>query len=71
VMVSAVPTYCYLQPDHAEALIKAGPTALWLWLGIGSIQAVYLSLSITILLGVIATVIPLQLGIRAFRRLEF
>ena len=68
VLLTALPCHFYLAASHthpAHLLTKGAPFYRWLefWLIAGMIGSV--------LLGVLATVVPLRIGFRAFRRLEF
>ncbi len=68
VMLTAVPIHFYLAAygNHAVRIL-AGTLALetWLlwWIGLGTVAS--------IVLGITATIVPLKIGIRAFRKLEF
>ncbi|MHC4177664.1 MAG: putative ABC transporter permease subunit, partial [Planctomycetota bacterium] len=68
VLMTALPCHFYLAALHAHparVLAKDSPLCEWLefWLIAGTLGSV--------LLGVLATVVPLRIGFRAFRRLEF
>ena len=68
VLMTAVPCHFYLATSHTYAAVAAARSAgverwLELWLVAGT--------AASILLGVAATVVPLRVGFRAFRRLEF
>ena len=65
VVVAALPTHLFLL---ANAVGPAGPQRLFTWAG--SDQGKAASLVIVVLLGLAATVIPMRLGLRSFRRLE-
>ena len=71
VLVTAVPCYFYLQAQQSGAAPL--PISWWpaQWCGLGTMRAVNLGIAATIVLGMIATVLPLTIGIRWFRRLEF
>jgi len=69
VLLTALPTHFYLVADYARLARDANspPAAIdrwlifWLAAGIGA----------SLVLGAIATVVPLRIGLRAFRRIEF
>jgi ABC-2 type transport system permease protein len=68
VLLTALPCHFYLAASrtHPVHLLAEGvPAYRWLefWLIAGTVGSV--------LLGVLATVVPLRIGFRAFRRLEF
>lgn len=74
VLLTAVPCHFYLVAEHARAasvLSERAKPYWWLefywWLKFWLIAGTAAS----ILLGVLATVVPLRIGFRAFRRLEF
>jgi len=60
---TSVPSYALLQSSH-------GPSAAgwWEWGGIGPVVA---GVAISLAVGALVTVVPLKIGFRAFRRLEF
>ena len=68
VMLTALPCHFYLAAvqSHAGNLLASRPDVQWwlnLWLVLGTVGSV--------LLGIVATVVPLWMGFRAFRKLEF
>ena len=69
VLVNVVPCYFWL-----EAREGGWPHPRWTWLqglGLGQVWGVLLGLGVTLLLGGLATCVPMKLGLRAFRKLEF
>jgi ABC-2 type transport system permease protein len=68
VLLTAVPTHLYLTA-HGNRVIEIFSREIelevWLlwWLGAGNVAS--------IILGLIATIIPMRIGVRAFRKLEF
>jgi len=67
VIVAALPTHLFLA-SHALGPNTAGAKGFLVWAG--SSQGMSASLAIVILIGMIATVLPLTVGLRAFRQLE-
>jgi ABC-2 type transport system permease protein len=71
VLLTAVPCYFMLEARQSAA---AEIVARGWWgrtFGLGSSGAVFLGVGAMLALGLAATVVPLRLGLRAFRRLEF
>jgi ABC-2 type transport system permease protein len=71
VLVTAVPSYFFL--EASEANIEDLATRGW-WgrtFGLGTGGALALGVGAMLILGALATIVPLRLGFRAFRRLEF
>lgn len=62
VALTAVPCHFYLATQGAQGGEFFDPQRLRLWIGLGTLCAV--------LLGIVATALPLWVGFRAFRRLE-
>ncbi|MFW6124588.1 MAG: putative ABC transporter permease subunit, partial [Pirellulales bacterium] len=68
VLLTAVPTHLYLTAQGNQAVeifsraVRVDVWLLW-WMAAGSAASV--------LLGLVATIVPLRIGIRAFRKLEF
>jgi ABC-2 type transport system permease protein len=67
VLVAAIPSHLFLLTKAPWAAAWA-PSGLLAWAG--GPQGTALSLAIIVLLGLAATLVPLGLGLRAFRRLE-
>lgn len=68
VVLTALPCHFYLVAKHSQtARALSAQTALYWWIEFWLITGTAAS----ILLGIAATVIPLRMGFRAFRRLEF
>lgn len=68
VTVTTVPCFFYLTASasrHSNHWLFAEP------LGLGTLNSVALGIGLTLLLAAAATVFPLRMGLRAFRRLEF
>jgi len=72
VTVTAVPTYCLTLRGTARHMFL-GPAdgTIWSWLQLGQPGALLIGLLLTLLLGGVTTVVPMRLGLRAFRQLEF
>jgi ABC-2 type transport system permease protein len=62
VVMTALPCHFYVGKDFWDA-VNLDPERLWTWLILGITSAV--------LTGIVATVVPLRRGLRAFSRLEF
>jgi ABC-2 type transport system permease protein len=68
VLLTALPTHFYLAAQSATAVRDAeGQTSLWSWFLLWWIAGTIAS----VVLGAIATFVPLHIGLRAFRELEF
>ncbi len=65
VTATSAPSYFLVQPVEQNA---SEAVAFWGWGGGGS---VIIGLTIAIIAGVLVTVIPMMIGLRAFKRLEF
>jgi len=65
VLFTAVPCYFMLEARETTNQFVEKPVVL------GTTWATYTGLLISLLIGVVATVVPLQMGFRAFRDLEF
>jgi ABC-2 type transport system permease protein len=69
VLMTAMPTHFYLAAQYAGAAVMGGEgqtSIQWwvgLWLAIGTVCS--------IALGAVATVVPMRIGFRAFRKMEF
>ena len=64
VLLIALPCHFYVADKPADwASVLLDPAYLRMWLTLGTIGA--------IVLGVVATVLPLRIGLRAFREMEF
>lgn len=68
IVCTAVP--CFLWHDASSASSAAGQL-LGGYVGLGTTMSVAIGSVATLVLGAIATVFPLRMGLRAFRRLEF
>ncbi len=70
VVCTAVPSYFYLQRQQGmlNANELAGP---WRWLLLGEPGSLWLGVATAVLVGLLVTIVPLQIGFRAFRKLEF
>jgi hypothetical protein len=68
-LLTAIPSHFYLGAGYSHAVAQIFPSFAsfqtfvrwWLFAGTGA----------SLLLGVVATVVPMWIGVRAFRRLEF
>jgi hypothetical protein len=67
VVVAALPTHLFLA-THAFGPGAVGPGGLLAWAG--STQGIVASLSVVVAVGLVATFVPLLLGLRSFRQLE-
>jgi ABC-2 type transport system permease protein len=67
VVTAALPTHLFLA-THAFGADAMTPGGWLAWAG--STQGIVASLSVVVVLGLLATVVPLALGLRAFRQLE-
>jgi hypothetical protein len=65
--VAALPTHLFLA-THAFGPGAVGPGGLLAWAG--STQGIVASLSVVVAVGLVATFVPLLLGLRSFRQLE-
>ncbi|MCA9267281.1 MAG: hypothetical protein KDA41_02365, partial [Planctomycetales bacterium] len=65
-VAASLPTYFWIQRGVAER-----PAAEIAWWQPGSLTLVVFGLIVTIALGVVFTWLPLAIGFRAFRKLEF
>jgi ABC-2 type transport system permease protein len=67
VVTAALPTHLFLA-THAFGADAVAPGGWLAWAG--STQGIVASLSVVVVLGLVATFVPLVLGLRAFRQLE-
>ena len=67
VLVTAVPTHLFLA---REGIAWSSPARSGLWASVGTERGVLAGLAVAVVLGLIATLVPLWLGLRSFRRLE-
>jgi hypothetical protein len=66
VLLTAVPCHFYLMAGSGGDILPHSANAQW-WVRV----SLCLGIAGSLLLGLLATVIPLRIGFRAFRRLEF
>lgn len=72
VLATSVPSYFYLeQGDATSGVLPMDDWMILRLLGIGSWRGVVIGQGFALLVGAIATVVPLWIGIRSFRKLEF
>jgi len=70
VLATAVPCYYLLDARENGAATAESASALMRWFGPGTTGMVGLGIAVMLLLGAVATIAPLRLGLKAFRELE-
>jgi ABC-2 type transport system permease protein len=68
VVASAVPSYFYVQRQQGHEQVGEG---LWLWLRLGETGSLVLGVATAVVVGLLVTIVPLMIGFRSFRKLEF
>jgi len=71
VLLTAVPCFFWTETRWLEHINPTGRIFFGGTIGLGTPGAVVLGVSLMLLLAAVATIVPLRIGIRAFRRLEF
>ncbi|MEO8495240.1 MAG: hypothetical protein ABI614_09230 [Planctomycetota bacterium] len=71
VLLTAVPCFFWTETDWLSHIDPAESMIFGGTIGLGTPEAVILGVSLMLLLAAVATIVPLRIGILAFRRLEF
>ena len=71
VLLTAVPCFFWTETAWLSQINRSSSMLVGGTIGLGTPGSVILGVSLMLLLAAIATIIPLRIGIRAFRRLEF
>ncbi|HEX3998853.1 MAG TPA: hypothetical protein VHX65_09910 [Pirellulales bacterium] len=66
VLLTAVPYHFYLSSLHGLAAVQSERLTRWL----GNTTAIDIAIAATAVLGAIATILPMQIGLRAFRKMD-